>query len=204
MQTKHISGKIGDKVYYQLRGKQVVRKKPAPRKTELSPLEMQSRSKFAFIVKFLLPLKSLLNESFGSTNMSGLNKAISVNFKNVIPDDGAGWRMDLSKLSVGKGEVGTARDLLLSTQESGQLTITWNAKSRPRCSNAWDHVYVAVYCENLNQWQINIGSVQRKDGSIILDAGIFSGLSVHVYFGFISKFMRRSSDSQYLGEVGIV
>src|SRR5450631_1175098 len=40
----NLSGQLGDYVYYKWKGKNVVRKRPAPRKTELSPAELKLRS----------------------------------------------------------------------------------------------------------------------------------------------------------------
>jgi Family of unknown function (DUF6266) len=200
----NLSGKIGDYVYYTLRGKPVVRKRPTPRKTEPSPAELKLRSQFSFISKFLVPLKSIFNASFKSNSMSGMNRAISVNFNHVIADSYPDWRIDFSKLLLGQGDVAGLRDLSVNVHIPGHLVFNWNGKSRGRGAASHDRVYVAVYCEHLNLWLTRLDSVRRKNDSFILDAEPFSGFPVQVYLGLISDFWGGSSDSQYLGKVKIL
>ena len=177
----------------------MIRKGPAPRKTGPSPAEMKLRSQFSFISKFLVPLKSIFNESFKSNNMTGMNKAISVNFKHVIPDSYPDWRVDFSKLLLGQGDVAGLRDLSVNVDIPGHLVFNWNGKSRGRGAAGHDMVYVAVFCEHLNQWLTRLDAACRKNGSLIMDAELFSGFPVHVYLGLISDFWNGSSDTQYLG-----
>jgi hypothetical protein len=203
MHTNQISGKVGGNVYYVRNGKQLMRRKPAPRKTEPSILELKHRSKFAFITKFLLPLNCLFHETFKSNNILPFNKALSLNFKHVIPDSYPDWRVDFSKLLLGQGYVSGLRDLSVSVDIPGHLMFVWNGKSRKHAAGS-DKVYVAIYCEYLNQWLIRLDPVCRKNGYLVLDAEPFSGFPVHVYLGLISDFWGGSSDSQYLGSVEIL
>jgi hypothetical protein len=195
----NLSGQLGDYVYYKWKGKNVVRKRPAPRKTELSPAELKLRSQFSFITKFLVPLKSIFNASFKSNEMSGMNRAISANFNHVIPDSYPDWRIDFSKLLIGQGDVAGFSDLSVNADIPGHLQFNWNGRSQRKGATGRDRVYAAVYCEHLNLWLTDSGSVCRKDGSFVLDAEPFSGFWVHVYLGLTSDFWGGSSDSQYLG-----
>ena len=162
LHTNHISGKVGNNVFYLRNGKQLMRRKPAPRKTEPSILELKHRSKFAFITKFLLPLNSLFYETFKSREMLPFNKALSVNFNHVIPESYPDWRIDFSKLSFGQGEISGLRDLAVNIDIPGHLTFNWNGKSLGRRAAGKDKVYAAVYCEHLNQWLTRVGAVCRK------------------------------------------
>ena len=200
----NLSGKLGDYVYYKWKGKNVVRKKPSPRKNGPTVLEQQTRSKFGFMTKFLLPLNSLFYETFRSEDMSPLNKALSVNFNHVIPESYPDWRVDFSKLKLGEGAIPGLINLTVDTLPAGQLLFIWNEKFHPRLSTRLDPVYIAIYCEDLELWLTDLGSVYRKDGSFILNAELCSGFPVHVYLGLISDFWGGSSDSQYLGSVEIL
>ena len=97
-----LSGKVGDHVYYQRKGKQLVRRKPAPRKTGPSAGQLMARSKFGFMTNFLQPLKPLFTETFKSMHTTPMNEALSANLKHVIPDSYPDWRVDFSKLSLGE------------------------------------------------------------------------------------------------------
>jgi Family of unknown function (DUF6266) len=195
----NLSGQLGDFVYYKWKDKNVVRKKPAPRTTAPSPTELQARSKFGFMTKFLLPLNSLFYKTFRYKNMSAMNKALSVNMNHVIPESYPDWRVDFSKLILGQGDAARLTELTVHTHVAGHLIFNWNGRSLRRGAAGKDLVYVALYCEHLNQWLTHLGSVYRKDGSFVLDAEPFSGFPVHVYLGLISDFWHGSSDSQYLG-----
>ena len=133
-----------------------------------------------------------------------MNEALSANLKNVIPDSYPDWRVDFSSLSLGKGDITGARDLLLSATQPGQLFFTWNGNFHGKKSWGRDMVYVAAYCEDLQDWLTHVGSVCRKDGSFILDAEPFSGFRAHVYLGFISDLWDDCSNSKYLGEVDVL
>ena len=133
-----------------------------------------------------------------------MNEALSANLKNVIPDSYPDWRVDFSKLSLGKGDITGARDLLLSALQPGQILFNWNGNARAWRSSGRDLVYVAAYCEDLQDWLTHVGSVYRKDGSFILDAEPFSGFRAHVYLGFISDLWNDCSNSKYLGEVDVL
>jgi Family of unknown function (DUF6266) len=194
----NLSGKIGDKVYYNLNGIQVVRKKPAPRKTVPSAKEIEHRSRFAFISRFLLPLKSLIGLSFIPAGMTSFNRAVSVNFKHAVIGSYPDWQIDFSKFKLGEGNTAGPADLLVNTQQDGQLLFSWNGKSGRKGSCSRDRLWVAVYCESLQKWLIKIDIAYRKEGSFNLNPGI-SGYPLHIYLGFISDFWRGGSDSQYIG-----
>ena len=52
-----LSGKVGDHVYYQRKGKQLVRRKPAPRKTGPSVGQLVARVQIWFYDKFFTAVK---------------------------------------------------------------------------------------------------------------------------------------------------
>jgi Family of unknown function (DUF6266) len=199
-----LSGKIGDHVYYRFRDKQLVRKRPSSRKSLPSDLEIQNRTRFAFMTKFLRPLKDLFDTNFKSDKMGSLTRALSVNLKHVIPGSYPDWKVDFSKLLLGAGEITGAGELQVSAHTSGQLLFVWEARNRRGRGGGDDLVYVAVYSEYLNHWLTNVGSVQRRDGFFMLDAEPLIGFHVHVYLGLISTQWSSSSDSQYLGEIEVV
>jgi len=155
------------------------------------------------MTKFLIPLNSLFYETFKIKDMSPLNKALSVNLNHVIPESYPDWRVDFNKLLLGQGDISGLRDLSVNVDIPGHLKFNWNGKSRGRGAAGHDRIYVAIYCEHLNQWITRLGSAYRKNGSFILDAEPFNGFPVHIYIGSISDFWGGSSDSQYLGMVNV-
>jgi hypothetical protein len=194
----NISGKVGDYVYYNLNGVQVMRKKPASRKTALSEKELQNRSRFAFITKFLLPLKSLICQSFTPNGMTSFNKAVSVNFKHAIIGSYPDWQIDFGNFKLGEGNTAGPADLLVNTQQDGHLLFSWNGKSQRKGANSRDRLWIAIYCEPLQKWLIKIDIAYRKDGSLNLNPDI-SGYPLHIYLGFISDFWGGGSVGQYIG-----
>jgi hypothetical protein len=200
----NLSGQLGDYVYYKWKGKPVVRKRPSPRKTEPTLGEIQWRSRFGFMMKFLLPLRPLFNVTLKSPRMSPMNMALSVNMNHIIPGSYPGWRVDFSQLLFSIGDIPGAKNLLVNAQGSGQLSFRWNEQSRPKWTNGRDQMYVVAYCEKLKKWLINFGSAHRGDGSLILDLSILTGFKAHVYLGLYSYYGGAWSNSQYLGEIEVV
>ena len=67
-----------------------------------------------------------------------------------------------------------------------------------------DKAFVAVYCQELNDWIYSLDLAERSAGSYIFDVVKFSGRSVQAYIGFLSSDGKEVSDSLYVGQLQIV
>lgn len=68
---------------------------------------------------------------------------------------------------------------------------------------ASDKSFIAVFCNELNEWIYALDLNERSTGSCLFDVAKFSGRLVQVYIGFLSANGNEVSDSLYVGAVQI-
>jgi hypothetical protein len=202
----HISGKVGDRVYYMKNGKNYSRKLPVRKKRDpeapLSPIQL----KFLLLTKFFKPITPLFRQSFElqNTGMSGFNKAMSLNMQKAITGEFPDFSIDFSNVILGNGSLAPPPTLAVFSSENGKLNFFWTTTSGRGSLKSKDFFYVAIFCESLNKWFYVIDNTSALKGAFELHAPEFSGCIVHTYMGFISEFGNSTSMSGYGGLVGVV
>ena len=86
---------------------------------------------------------------------------------------------------------------------AGQITSRWTDNSGTGLARPDDKAFLAVYCPEINQWICALNLTERSAGSHIFNAALFSGRTVHIYWGFISSDGKEVSDSLYVGAVPV-
>jgi hypothetical protein len=200
-----ISGKVGDHVYYSRNGKNFFRKMPVHRKRISSKPMQPQQQKFSLLGKLLLPLTPLFRFSFKKYThlMSGFNKAISSNYHNGLMGEYPSYAFDFSNLVLGDGYVANARSTNLKLNGSGSLIFTWRGRRSRGSVSTNDHMYIAVFCEELNTWFYETNAAKRSAGTCTIDVPAFKGNAVHIYIGFISTHGNDASMSEYMGMVNV-
>jgi len=201
-----ISGKVGAVVGYTWKGKAVIRSLPKKRTRPLSPLQLQQHAKFALINKFLNPLLSLLNLTFSTVavQMSGFSKAFSYNVKNAISGTHQALTINYSMVLLGRGDLPNAASPSAQSLNNGELVFNWTDNTATGQARANDKLYVAVYCEEVNNWISRVTETTRNDGTFTLKLDLFKGKPVQTYIGFITADGKDVSDSAYTGPVNIL
>jgi hypothetical protein len=198
------TGTVGEYVGSIWRGVHVVRKKPGPRTTEPTALQLAHQARFSLMIKFLRPLNSLLNRSYDkyAKYMTGFNKAFSCN-KKILTGEYPSFGIDYSKVMISRGSLPNVPDPTTSSTLSGQLDFKWVANNNVAKANASDGVFVAAYCPDLDQWIYKENISTRSAGSCILDVTAFAGKTVQTYIGFVNANKKIYSNSQYTGLVTV-
>jgi hypothetical protein len=199
------TGKVGNVVGSSWKGIPVLRAAPSTYKKRFSKSQIEQQARFMLLTRFLRPISELLNQTFKNyaSKMSCFNKAFSVNKETVIglyPS----YRIDYSSILLGLGNLSGAEDIETSSPKPGHLRIKWcyqkSLKSRALRS---DRVFVAAYCEELDEWFCDSSSAHRSDGGCKLKLPAFTRRQVQTYMGFISEDGKRTSKGLYLGKVNI-
>jgi hypothetical protein len=85
------SGRLGNLVIYQLKGKTVVRKRPGKKENfKSSPLQRYYQDCFVLAQRFLLPIEDQLNIGFGQFSIGGkrgIHMAMSWAIKNAMQNE---------------------------------------------------------------------------------------------------------------------
>ena len=123
------AGKLGGVVGSSWKGKQIVRKLPAPRKTESSPAQLRQQAKFSQLVNFLKPITPILNKAFEKSKlpMTAFNKALSNN-QNAITGIYPDFKIDYTNVILCKGYIRNGDIVAVMTNAEGKLILSVEQK----------------------------------------------------------------------------
>jgi hypothetical protein len=195
------SGKVGAVVGYTWKGIPVMRGRPSARTKPFTPKELNQQAKFRIMNRFLRPANSLLNVTFAhlAVRMSAFNKAFSYNIKNAITGVAPNLAIDYGMALVSRGDLPGAESATVSTVSPGLLQFTWTDNSGKGNAKATDKAYVAVYSEELGNWDYRLDIATRSQGKCEMIMMNFPGKLVQTFIGFISADGKDASDSLYTG-----
>jgi Family of unknown function (DUF6266) len=200
------SGKVGPVVGYMLGNQAVIRSLPGSSKKPLSPKQIHQRRKFALMNDFLGQLQSLLNITYAhiAINMTGSNKAFSYNVMNATRGFYPDLSIDYSMVMLGRGDLPNAKTANTVPLLEGKLEFSWIDNSGTGKAKATDKAFVAVYNEELNDWEYDLNLSTRGEGICVLDASLLKGKPVHTYLGFITEDGKDVTDTLYAGEINLL
>lgn len=115
-----ISGKLGDKVYYQLNGKTVVRNRPAKRKWIPTPKQAKVQQRLACVVHYCQKFKH----------------SVIPQIWNKLTPASSGWSCFLKANSPAFDQDGIPTDVRLLRLSSGKLTLPLDFTARRNAENA--------------------------------------------------------------------
>lgn len=203
-------GKAGPIVGYYLNGQAHIRARPV--KKRFSAAEKRNHAKFKLVQDHLLPIRDLLKIGFKNayTKTGGYRGAVSCNRKEALISNGSEFYFDAALLKFSYGDLPGAADasvVLLPPDVEAQparFQFTWQSPGNDCCDD-FDQLMVLVYdIENSIAIEIGLEGPFRKQGAYLLDIPeTFTGKTVHVYIGFVSKERDMQSKSQYLGTVRV-
>ena len=202
----HLSGKLGDLVYYSRNGRQLVRKTPGARKSKPSEAQLGQQAKFALLSKCLKPLKPLLDQTFNkrSAPIPGSARAFSQNYHRALAGTYPALRISYPMLLLSSGNLPKPESPVAVPTIPGKLRFYWTDNSRLSGSTTNDKLFIAVYCEEIDQWIFMLDTAFRPTGTCTVDLKEFSNMQVHTYLGFISADGKQASESVYAGAVGVL
>ncbi len=195
------SGKVGAVVGYTWKGIAVMRGRPSQRTKPFTPKELNHQAKFRLMNKFLKPANGLLNVTFAhlAIGMSAFNKAFSYNVKNAITGVQPNLAIDYGMALISRGDLPGAESASISTVSPGLLHFTWTDNSGKGKAKQTDKVFVAIYQEEIANWEYQLDIATRNLGKCEMVMKNFPGKSGQTFIGFISADGKDASDSVYTG-----
>jgi hypothetical protein len=201
------NGLLGPAVGSKWKGKAVIKSRPPKKRTgPTSDAQLQQQAKFALIVAFLKPLRSLLGLTYkraAASDMSGLNKAFSAN-KDAVTGVYPAFVIDYAKVVLSSGTILNADVATAASTAAGKVVFTWTDNSDGEDALSSDLAYVAVYSEQLKRWVQNPKIAARNAGTCTLDVTAFSGKTVQTYIGFMTADQKKISPSLFTGAVNVL
>lgn len=196
------SGKIGNLVFYEINGKQVVRtlgktSKPA------TEAQLSCRQQIAVINRFLKPITELVNIGFKikaqGTNKGAYNMAVSYNKKQALQGLYPNIEMDYPSVLLTQGSLTGVINPEVEQLPEG-LKFTWLCPTEFAWPFENDQVMMLAYFPNLKEAVFNLYGAKRSacEDVLQLRPGLLTEY-MEVYISFIAENRNSISDSTYLG-----
>ena len=165
------------------------------------PAHTRKWAKVRLLTPFISPLTPFLNSTYQSVTVqtSCFNKAMSYNLRNAIAGEFPAFKINYALVAMGVGDLLNLEKPTISSESTGRLTFSWKDNSNEGSARATDQSFAALYCEELQRWEIRNEGPQRNAGSYTLDVPAFSGKAVHTYIGFLSANTKFVTTSLYAG-----
>ncbi|WP_316794550.1 DUF6266 family protein [Pedobacter frigoris] len=208
-----VSGRIGNKVYYMLRGELVGRMigrnvKPPSIK------QLANRQRMKVVIEFLKPIQQFIQMGFGleaaKRNVYPHNAAVGYNKKYALQGEFPEIEIDYEKVLLSKGTLIGLTDVsvrIVGNEEDGvSLWFDWvvspEDRDWPRCND--QVMLMAYFPEEVDDYPAcyNIAGAKRQAGQDVLVLPLYiEGKPMEVYIAVITEMRSDVSDSQYLGRV---
>ena len=201
------SGKAGSVIGSSWRGIYYIKGLQKKITKERSPLQIEQQNKFALAVKFLMPVKSIVDMGFSRINpggATGYNMAISHMVQHCIKGTSPDLEIDYSSvIFCTKGRLSTPEQICMELNDM-KLKLTWSIDN-DIYSYIDDKVRFLIYQPGLNQYDTNPEGIIRGNGEVEIGLDPDCGDTVHVYMYMVSdRYTKRKwSNSVYVGALKI-
>jgi hypothetical protein len=195
-------GKIGNLVFYEVKGRQVVRsvgKITVPP----TPAQLQNRNEMETVVGFLRPLKELISIGFNlkakGSSRTPYNMAVSYNKIHAVSGAYPNVVMNFEKVLVTEGRMKGVDDPLVELSPAG-LSFSWVCPDQLEWPRSNDQVIVLAYFPELEnaEYLLYGASRLRAEAQLALAPELISA-HMEVYISFIAQDRKQISNSTYLG-----
>ena len=183
-----VSGKVGNVVYYQLRGKSYVRSVPVRSKDSWTPAQQMHRLRISKVGELWKQLKSthvIPIWNLGSDEMNGYALFMKVNLSAFGTD---GNLNDQRELQLSTGKLRLPLDLIASRQTEGSsvVEISWKNDANLKGLRLQDELMMVSYANGVYSVLSPTGLERSaQNGSITLPVKPVD--ATHVYLFFASK-----------------
>jgi hypothetical protein len=195
-------GKIGNLVFYVVKGKQRVRSLGINSKPP-TVAQLQSRQQMGIVIGFLKPLKEFVTVGFGQKakgkSATPYNFAVSYNRRHAVTGTYPDVTIAYDKVLVTEGSWYTADDPLVVLTESG-LHFSWSCTSSIPWPVPYDQVILLAYFPELEKAVYLLYGARRSscEDQLALTPDLLNA-HMEVYISFISSDRKKIANSTYLG-----
>lgn len=205
-------GKVGTVIGSRWKNVNVMRAMPEHVRDARSEKQLAQREKFRLVSSFLKLTRPFIRVGFeisSSANYSSNNRALSYNLRYATTGEypEPGITLDFTSVRVAEGSLEGALNATVQNGGSGALDISWEDNSGQANAQGNDTVMLLAYSEQHSQAVMDTEAAIREDGAATLDLpnaiNDDSGATLHVWIAFRNGDGERSSNSTYLGSIGL-
>lgn len=201
-----VSGQVGNVIGGTWKGIDYLRIKPSSVANPRTEGQVDQRSKFGTVLRFLQPLTEFLRVGFKlySKQMTQFNAAMSYNLNNGITGAYPNFMIDYGTALVSRGNLKGADDGAATSPSAGNVEVTWTDNSGRGSAKETDKSLIVLLNTIRGEAVFTTSGPERSTGiATIPVASEYSGEDVEVFLGFVSEDGNKVANSAYLGTVTI-
>lgn len=195
------SGRVGNLVCYQWRGKCCVRSMPTHYSDAQTEHQLAQRALFKAMVGFARHARVVLRQGLRTASVNAhiteYNYFMRINKGCFAIVDG-GLEVDYENLVLADGPVAPVAFGAPRLLDDTTITIDFEKNPLHRVVSPDDCVYLAAYCPELGDFDLSAGALRRSNQLTMSLNPYWAGREVHLW-GFVVDSKGRASMSQYLG-----
>lgn len=171
-----------------------------------SPLQIEQQNRFSFAVKFLNPVKGVVDMGFSNVNprgATGYNMAISHFLQNSMRGTHPAFEIHYPSVIFTQGKLALPEDLTMELNGRA-LKFSWSTETDNYGSFADDEVAILIYLPKANNYKIVLQGITRRQGVTEVELDPWhKDDTLHVYLYMIERNHKRWSNSVYMGSVEV-
>ena len=200
------SGKVGNVVGGTWKGIDYMRIKPANVANPRTEGQVDQRSKFSTVLRFLQPMTDFLRVGYKlyANKMTQFNAAMSYNLNNSITGAYPNFMIDYASALVTRGNLTGAANGAVTSPSAGSVEVTWTDNSGSGSAQATDKALIVLLNTTRGEAVFTTAGPERTDASAAIPVpSEYSGEDVEVFLGFVSESGTKVANSVYIGSVTV-
>ena len=197
-----VSGKVANVVGANWKGIDYIRAKPLSVRNPRTDLQVNQRTKFALVLRFLQPNLNFIKVGYKnfSVKKSQFNSAMSYILNNAISGTYPNYLIDYSLALLSRGSLSGALNPVFDLSTAGQVEFSWDDNSGEGSALATDKVMAVVYNPLKGESVFITGGALRSDLTQVIQIPTsYSGDELEMFIGFINDVGTQLSNSAYIG-----
>ncbi len=195
------SGRLGNVIGYQWRGRWCVRSMPSQYRDARSEMQLAQRALFRQMMNFISRAKKVLKVGLQKASldaqMSECNYFMSIN-KRCFSMDGDVLSVDYESLRLSEGPVAPVAFYVPQMVDDLTVSVGFDKNPLRRAVKSGDEVYLVAYCPEVDDFALSSPSYRYAGNIEMVFNRLWRGREVHLW-GFVRDRAGRASLCQYIG-----
>lgn len=197
-----VSGKVANVVGSRWKGIDYIRAKPQSVANPRTLLQINQRTKFALVLRFLQPNLNFIKIGYKNyaVKKSQFNSAMSYILNNAIIGVSPDFEIDYSLALLSRGNLTGALNPVFDLTTSGQVQFSWDDNSTDGNALPTDKVMVVAYNPIKGESVYLSGGATRADLSqTVIIPNSYAGDELQLFISFMNAEETQLSNSIYIG-----
>ncbi len=199
------SGTVGTVIGGSWNGIDYMRSLPKPSGKDATQGQVEQRTKFALVVRFMQALSGLVSATFkdSATKMTGFNKALAHAIKSAITGAYPVFNIAYNQVLVSRGSLPNVQAPAAAAGAAGVITWHWTDNSGMGKATPNDRAILVAYSADLNMCVYTTVGALRSTGTDTLNIPGFSGKAVQTWIAFLSADGKDVATSIFTGVINV-